>query len=222
MTWINCNARLVKSLFVCLAAVAGLTACQPKAQDTCGFVENVYGERITWKTKEKIELIITNTVPQQLKGAIYRAAQTWEVRMGKQIFEIKEDSTGSMNNPKKDGRNAIYYLQNWESNRRSEQGRTSVYWANNQITEADIRLNGYDFSYYNEDKSQLVTGAGLVQASSGAIGYSFEALVLHELGHFLGLKHTEDHGSVMATHLAANTDRTQPSPNDTHNIQCAY
>lgn len=221
MTWKNGNHKLWKS-FIFGAALALLTACQPKSQDTCGFVENVYGERITWKTKDKIELHISSTVPAQLKGAIYRAAQTWETRMGKQIFQIKEDSTGSLNTPKKDGKNTIYYLSNWESNRRSEQGRTSVYWANNQIIEADIRLNGFDFSYYNEDKSQLVTGAGLVHASSGGIGYSFEALVLHELGHFLGLKHTEDHGSVMATHLAANTDRTQPSAYDTHNIQCAY
>lgn len=196
--------------------------CQPKEQNDCGFVQNVYGQRITWKTKEPIEFVITSDVPQQLRSAIYRAAAKWEQRIGKKLFAITEDATKASGYPKKDGKNAIYFLPNWEKDKHSEQGRTSVYWAADQIMEADIRINGYDFSYYNEDSKDLIKGLGIVNSFSSNVGYSFEALVLHELGHFLGLKHTDAQGSVMVTHLAANSDRTEPSSKDVDDMKCAY
>jgi predicted Zn-dependent protease len=75
------------------------------------------------------------------------------------------------------------------------------------------------------NKNDLVLAAN-VQGTAGAIasadGYSFEALVLHELGHFLGLKHTAESGSVMVTHLAANNDRVALSASDAQSIQCVY
>lgn len=219
---IKTSLNTITSGLLISASLLGLFSCQPKAQESCGYVQNIYGERITWKTKEKIPLVIAQNVPVELRPAIYRAAQTWENRIGRSVFAITEDATQASNLPSKDGKNAIYYLTSWESNKHSEQGRTSVYWGGDQIAEADIRINGYDFSYYDQDKDQVVKGYGVVSTYSTTTAFSFEALVLHEMGHFLGLKHTDRHDSVMVTHLAAFTDRTEPSHEDIQDVKCMY
>lgn len=201
------------------------TSCSPKEQKDCGFVQNVYGQRISWKSQEPIELVINSSVPASLRPAIYRAVKTWEDQIGQKMFEITEDSSRASQGPSKDGKNAIYFLSSWETERRAEQGRTSVYWADNQIMEADIRINAQNFSFYDQDPQQLILGSGVdgtVHALQNSDGYNFEALVLHELGHFLGLKHTSERSSVMVTHLSAYTDRTVLSASDSESVKCVY
>lgn len=206
-----------------LSLSMGLSNCSPKSQNDCGFVQNIYGQRISWKNSGAIRLFIHDSVPTELRPAIYRAAATWEKEVGFKIFDITEDSTQlgpSHIAPSRDQKNAIYFLSEWESDRTSEQGRTSVYWVGDQIQEADIRINAFDFSYYDQDPQHLIGGS---KKSNRLVsdGYSFEALILHEMGHFLGLKHRED-GSVMATHLASNSNRTQLAAVDLESISCEY
>lgn len=201
------------------------TSCKPKEQNDCGFVQNVYGQRISWQSNGPIELVIKSSVPPTLRPAIYRAVKTWEDQLGKKLFEVTEDSGRASPLPSKDGRNAIYFLNSWERDRQSEQGRTSVYWAAEQIMEADIRINSANFSFYDVDHDQLVLASGVdgnVHALQDSDGYSFEALILHELGHFLGLKHTTERKSVMVTHLSAFTDRTVLSASDSESVKCVY
>jgi hypothetical protein len=33
-----------------------IAACAPKSQEDCGFVQNVYGERVSWKSDVRIEV----------------------------------------------------------------------------------------------------------------------------------------------------------------------
>lgn len=61
-----------------------------------------------------------------------------------------------------------------------------------------------------------------ITLKKNSAGYSFEALILHEMGHFLGLKHREDGGSVMATYLGAYTNRTDLAGVDSENVRCEY
>ena len=200
-----------------------LTSCSPTPQKDCGFVQNIYGQRIAWKLRQPVRIYVDTSVPKELRPALYRAAKTWEDQAGRRLFEFIEDSTDLSRTPSRDSKNAIYFLSNWESDRTSEQGRTSVYWAGDQIQEADIRINGADFGYYDQDTQSLVGSATLRQQGlTPRDGYSFEALLLHELGHFLGLKHREGGSTVMATHLAAYTNRTQLSQTDQESIRCEY
>ncbi len=186
-------------------------------------MQNIYGQRIAWKTQNTITVHIHSSMPAQLRPALYRAAATWEQQIGHKVFEFSEDSSGLADDPSRDKKNAIYFLSDWESDRSSEQGRTSVYWAGDQIQEADIRINGSDFSYYDQDTQVLVGSAGLAKQNKAVNdGYSFEALLLHELGHFLGLKHRDGVATVMATHLAAFTDRNQLSQTDQEAVACEY
>lgn len=211
------------SILSLLLLVMIMASCKQKAQDDCGFVQNVYGARISWKTKLPLPLIIHSSVPITLRPAIYRAAHTWEEKIGTKVFEISEDSSALSGSPGRDKKNGIYFLADWESDRKSEQGRTNVLWAGDEIQEADIRINAANFSYYDQNPKVLVGSFGLVTAQrTTADGYSFEALVLHEMGHFLGLKHREDQGTVMATHLAAYMNRIQLAASDEKDITCEY
>lgn len=197
-----------------------MTSCAPKTAPDCGFNQNVYGQRISWKNKLPVDLVISATIPIELKTAIYRASKTWENVIGQRAFNLIEENLHGQSMPGRDKKNGIYFLENWESDKNTEQGRTSVYWAGDEIQEADIRINNKDFAYYNESKEQLVKAR--VNAKANSVGVNFEALVLHELGHFLGMKHKEDQSSVMATYLPGLTDRTLPAGADTDNLKCEY
>jgi hypothetical protein len=209
-------------MIVPIIVASFLSSCTPKPQTDCGFVQNIYGQRISWKSNLPIKLYTDKSVPPELKSALYRAAATWEKQIGKKVFEISEDSSQVSPSPGRDQKNAIYFLENWESDRTSEQGRTSVYWAGDEIQEADIRINAADFSYYDQNPQVLIGSSALKkQGRKVSDGYSFEALLVHEMGHFLGLKHREG-TSVMATHLAAFTNRVQLLPVDEEAISCEY
>lgn len=198
---------------------AALNSCAPKKTEDCGFVQNVYGQRISWKTSAPIPLYINQSVPPALKPAIYRAALSWEQAMGRKVFEVIEENSSEVMSPGRDKKNGIYFLSQWESDRKSEQGRTSVYWAGDEIQEADIRINSKNFGYYDQNHQQIVRST---TTDSTSAGYNFEALVLHELGHFLGLKHRENGGTVMAKELGAYTDRVKLATIDTEAVQCEY
>lgn len=192
-----------------LSSVLTIQACAPKAQDDCGFVQNVYGERISWKSDVPVTMRIHESVPDSYISAIVAAADSWNRTAGKTILKINTTKVSGALEPRKDGENIIYVLNTWEANKASEQARTSVYWVGDVIQEADIRINVKNFTYYTSD-------------STSHSGVSLEALVLHELGHVLGLKHKDTSGSVMATYLANGVDRTSVAETDATSLQCEY
>lgn len=51
---------------------------------------------------------------------------------------------------------------------------------------------------------------------------NIEALILHEMGHVLGLKHKDGSGSVMATYLASGEDRVNVTGVDSTDLKCEY
>lgn len=192
-----------------LSSVLTIQACAPKVQDDCGFVQNVYGERISWKSDVPVTMKIHSSVPDSYIPAIQAAAESWNRTAGKTILKINTTKDTGALNPRKDGENIIYVLSEWEANKASEQARTSVYWVGDVIQEADIRINAKNFTFYTND-------------SASHSGVSLEALVLHELGHVLGLKHKDTSGSVMATYLANGVDRTAVAETDSTSLQCEY
>ena len=162
------------------------SSCTPKPHNDCGFLQDVYGNRISWKDKYPVTLYIHKSVPKELRPAIYRAAATWENIIGRKVLDISDDSTKLSSEPSRDGKNGIYFLSNWESDRLSEQGRTSVLWAGDEIQEADIRLNHFKYSFYDSVPDQVVSSIAAQSRAYGEpnVAYSFEALMLHEMGHF--------------------------------------
>lgn len=204
-------------LYLLLIAMAfALEACSPKAQDDCGYVQNSYGERISWKGEIPVTMYLHESVPDQYVPAIQAAAKTWMDASGKPLFNIVTDHKiqGPID-PEQDGQNVIYYFSTWEDDQSSEQARTSVYWVGDQVKEADMRIDAKNFSFYWNPP-------GTVNPTEPPNSINIEALVIHELGHVLGLKHKDKDSSVMATYLSADTDRTIIAPTDKSALQCEY
>ena len=112
---------------VLIATGLSIQACAPKSQDDCGFVQNVYGERISWKGSIPITMYVHSSVPSEYHAAIQSAADVWEKQAGRKLFEIVTQPLTGPINPIKDGSNIIYLMKNWEADRSSEQARTSIY-----------------------------------------------------------------------------------------------
>jgi hypothetical protein len=209
-------------LIIIAALIASLMpACGPKPepQESCNFTQNVYGERLSWKKNLPIPIYVHSSFPSQYLPALYEAINVWDNGMGKKAFQVMNEHMDGPLEPGEDHRSVIYWMNNWESSMMNEeQGKTTAYNIGNEIIEADIRIN-----------------ASHATAGSGTAGFGFylnaptkgrdvhlESLLIHELGHVLGLKHNDNGESVMDTHLSASTKRTSLSSSDLSSLQCEY
>jgi predicted Zn-dependent protease len=199
-------------LLICVSsAIVLVQACapKPKSEDSCNFVQNVYGERVSWKGNLPIILHVHKSFPQMYLPALYEATQIWENAVGRRLFEIANGRNLETINPRQDQVSVVYWMNTWEADKPSEQARTSIYWAGNTIQEADLRINNKNFSFYIDSPAKDTD----VQLTS---------LLVHELGHVLGLKHNDQEPSVMATYLAMHTIRKDLSAQDLTSIECEY
>jgi hypothetical protein len=210
--------KLLGSILIPLALL-GLQACGPnplsflqpsyKAQEDCGFVQNVYGERISWKGKTPIIINVHESFPPQFNTALENAMKKWEVAVGHPLFQLGSYGVKGPMTPRQDGVNLIYMMNTWEEDKSSEQARTSVYWVGDTIKEADIRINSKNFTFYSDRP-----------ASNSDV--HIESILVHELGHVFGLKHKDGGGSVMGTYLASMSVRTVISSTDLNSMRCEY
>lgn len=207
------GSRWALILFVLPCLGLSLQACAPKApeqQEDCGFVQNVYGQRISWKSTVPVVLHLHESFPDSAIPSLEKAIAVWETRMGRNLFKISNDAKiGGPATPKQDRLNVLYWMSTWEAEKASEQARTSVYWIGNQIQEADMRLNDQNFDFY-------------VDTPNSSKDVHLESLFVHELGHVLGLKHKDSGDSVMATYLASLTERNDLAETDIEDIRCEY
>lgn len=193
-----------------LLLALSLQACSPKqeSQEDCGFVQNVYGQRISWKSSVPINLYLHKDYPDNMIQPLKSAIAVWEQDAGRKLFELNVDDRAG-GDPAQDRRNVIFWMGSWEADKSAEQARTSVYWLGSTIYEADIRINDAYFDFYDETPS-----------SNREI--HLQSLLIHELGHVLGMKHKDSDNSVMATYLSSLTQRKQIPESDISNIRCEY
>ena len=180
---------------------------QQSPQDSCNFVENSDQQRVSWGSRVPVILYIDGSVPTQYYGAIQNAADTWNKALGRELIKI--GGLTASNGPAQDGTNIIYFLDTWESDRSNEQARTTVYWSSNRIYEADIRVNQKDFDFFWGDDPV-------------ANRVDVQSLVLHEMGHLLGLAHDTTPKSVMAASLPSAYLRRDLSTVNVSSISCEY
>ena len=177
--------------------------------EPCNFVQNSQGIRISWKSATPINFLINVNVPSKYDATIQHAATIWNNYLHKDLIHVYRNN--SMTNPPGDDKyNVIYFMTTWPSDQNMEQARTAIRWDISKLRDSDIKVNVANFSLYADGETAI----------DGQI--SLLSLMLHELGHAVGLKHITDILSVMQTHLGSNTDRNTPAPIDLDSLGCEY
>lgn len=177
------------------------------AQESCHFNRNNLGVRVSWKGSMPLNLIIHNSVPEKYDADIISAAQRWNTAKGKTLITVRRDN-GFDQGPGKDRQNVIYWMNSWDGPAQ-EQARTSISIDLSRIIDADIKINALNFKY------------GLTAQSSTSTLVNLESLVVHEMGHALGLTHFDEAG-VMVTKLPAAKVRVEPTPFEISELSCEY
>lgn len=162
-------------------------------------------ERLIYNFPIKFYVNKANVNQKDFEAIVY-AGKIWDEAFGKKIFIF--EYTNEKIVLEKDNKNSIVFLNTWEENKSSEQARTSSIYYNSEIQESDIRVNLKNFSYYTlKDKNNYSK-------------YSLESLLIHELGHSIGLKHYPN--SVMNKTLDAQNERVFLTKNDLSTLGCKY
>jgi len=201
-----------------IAAIMALSlmvqACAPQLspQSSCNFVMSNEAQRVSWGAEAPVILYVDSSVPSEFFGAIQAGVNTWNQSLGREVLKIGGWST-AYPTERQDGVNVIYFKRDWPEASKDKQAVTTIHWAGDRIFEADISVNGnpshYVYFWGPEPIPRRV---------------DFESLLLHELGHVLGLDHSEVEvaGTVMAKKLMDTTTRRQPVAADVDNLRCEY
>lgn len=177
--------------------------------DSCNFVQSSQGLRVSWKSSTPVVFIISSSVPPEYDATIQKAATIWNTYLNTGIISVHRDNSIS-NGPGDDRYNMIYWVTDWPNDMSQEQARTSIRWDISKLRDADIKLNATHFSFFKDGEA----------ATYGKV--SLLSLVIHEMGHGLGLKHIEDPSSVMQVYLASGFSRDVPGKIDTDSLGCEY
>lgn len=201
----------LRQLIVCLLSVALGTSCSVSVQfeSDCGFVQNSRNQRVSWD-QFPIEFYVHKDVPESYYPAILEAMNQWMYTTNIAMFELVGVYEGTEQQAEKDDINVIYNMSSWETGRSREQARTIIYWTETTIHEADIQLNASDHQFDIDGGSVSPLKVDLI------------SLMVHELGHVLGLKHTDDIPSVMNSYLESGTERRELTMMDIESLKCEY
>lgn len=202
--------------FVILALFALSTLMQacsrPLApQPSCNFVQNPEQQRVAWKGHIPVKLYVHSSVPASANDSIRRAVAEYnqDLGHGTEVFRIESFGVDGPLEPKKDGFSTIYWFNSWDANKPTEQARTTIYWSGSEIFEADIRINALNFTYnFSTDTSFP--------------NVDLTSLLVHELGHALGLAHNPAQGSVMNVTLDNQQVRRKLGQVDLTSLKCEY
>ena len=205
----NIVIRVVAISFLFGALLFQACAEKPQPEESCNFVQNSLKQRVSWENDVPVVFYIHRSVPGPFFGAIEQAIEEWNIKAGRELIKIG-GWTNSGEKPEKDGANIVYWLNSWEKDRPFEQARTTIYWSEDRIYEADIRVNSKNFNFF--------------WVEDPIVGHvDVQSLLLHEFGHALGLAHAPNtQESVMVTTLASATLRREAQSVDLSSLSCEY
>lgn len=201
------------ALILTLVVGVLVQACAPQLspQQSCNFVMSSDSQRVSWGSQVPVILYVDSSVPPEFYESIRKGIERWNSDLGREVLKLG-GWTSAYATERQDGVNVIYWVsgRRWptDSVNKDKQAITTIYWAADRIFESDIRINNDGFSY---STGELAAGR-----------VDFESLIVHELGHVLGLEHSSAAGTVMAVKLKDNTDRRKPAPIDIQDLKCEY
>ncbi len=177
---------------------------------SCGFVQNSYGQRVSWKNQLPIQYYIDQSVPEKYRAAITKAAEDWNKSSGKNLIQIQTETTNS-SQWAIDGKNIIYWVTTSGAfSTNTLQAKSLLRWTGERMSDVDILVNAVDWTFYLDEadnKREL----------------HLESLMVHEFGHALGLLHQSTYKSVMYMSLGSNVVRNAPYQDpDLKGLGCEY
>ena len=190
-------------------------------EEPCNFVQSSQMQRVSWKQDLPVKLMVHSSVPQEAWSSIEKAIKHWNAELAAQgiqgpAFVVDLWGVGGAVAPDQDFNNMIYWMSDWEQNLANQQARTTIYWTGSRIYEADIRINDRNHDFYFERDLEAQ------DQSEYDVKVHFESLMVHELGHVLGLAHNSQEGSVMQTELASGVERQSLGKVDADSVSCEY
>jgi len=214
---VNRSSLIYKVILVALVtSFAGLMACQRKLtpQASCSFLQNPDLQRVSWKSDKPVALYLDTSVPSTAYSALEAAIQVYKDTFHRDVFTIKDYAFTGHPTPTHDGYSVIYWMNTWESDRSNEQGRTTVYSSGNTIYEADMRIN--------DSNPQRLSFNFVATQPPAQSDVDLKSLFIHELGHVLGLDHSQMPGSIMNPYLGDGEERDVLSSQDISHLECEY
>jgi hypothetical protein len=201
---------LIASLyFICTGC--GLVA-QPlaiEAESSCGFVQDSYGRRVSWDGRLPIRIVLAKDWPADFVDPAKRAADAWNAIAERTLIEIVSSSSEIAAYPTVDQVNGLYWTTEWSDERSYIQAATNLLYLGNIAKDADIKVNAKHFRFYTENLTDPPE-------------IHMESLLIHEIGHLLGLKHFMTPPTVMEPSLAPNFVRATISSTDKESLLCEY
>lgn len=168
----------------------------PALEHLCSqsYAKNKKAKRISWKKNTPILFYFDASFPEEYITAVKSAMETWNKAAGFELFR-SDPNFRDYSLPANDGRNTFHFLGNDEHGVKlrkilgplfREDGGLAVTVVNgraNEIIDADIIFDGIANAF-----STYQIGVG---------HFDVESVALHELGHSLGLVHSDEPSSIM-------------------------
>jgi hypothetical protein len=176
---------------------------------SCNFVQSSQGLRVSWKSSTPVTFIISSSAPPEYDATIQKAAAIWNAYLNNGIISVHRDN--SLTNVASDDRyNMIFWVTDWPNDMSQEQARTAIHWDVSKLRDADIKINATHYTFFKDGDTDIYGKISLL------------SIMIHEMGHGLGLKHIEDSSSVMQVYLASSYSRDVPGKIDTDSLGCEY
>lgn len=191
------------------------------SEEACNFVVNSASRRVSW-VRMPVRFYVDDTLSDEQYYGIQAAMDVWNAQFTKPVFELIGMTT-QLPQPMltadgkvvADGYNGIYIVDQsvfTNTSEKDEQARASLSFRGDYIFEADILIDGSENFYIGDEPKA---------ASEGLL--EFKSLLIHELGHVLGLEHIEGPGNpVMQSKLRYGEVRHDISDTDFDSLACEY
>lgn len=204
---------IIALMFLLLTTACVLEKEPPAPEESCNFQQDAYLQRIHWYGQTMTIYADASLSPRHIE-ALQTAIAVWNDTFvnalgRKEIFAyagVMPQITGAA----KDGRNVVTIPEVWPG-KSVENAHTIVTAKGDSVIDADIELNG---------NKRFSAQADVVQSNE----IDLEALLIHELGHALGLKDLDEaEHTIMYGYLwAGASDRRSIGPMDVDALRCEY
>lgn len=156
------------------------------------------GKEVRWNTLP-IVLVVSPDTPDVYKNAVHIAATMWNLAVNYNVFmvytEIKTEYVSDMPNVVE----VIYFKDSWEG-RKDKYANAKMWFSIYGIKDAEVSINNLMMGTLSEKQ--------------------IAAVMFHELGHVLGIDHSEDTSSIM--YPSFSLDLSQSPDGAINTFNCMY